>query len=164
MGCFARTCGITNTGILENDRVLLIEFNNVEETSFYNLLQDCEDYLRHKDERKNRFKNPIKDAHIGTYDDYGSIKEVDVEQLTVGNGLDNIMIHYWAVEFLMGEVKTDVEFIVDLFRKLYFLRKSPLNTDIIGQQHPDSIECRNQIKLNIETNKFLRKRIKEFKK
>ena len=64
----------------------------------------------------------------------------------------------------MGEVKTDVEFIIDLFRKLYFLRKSPLDTDLIGQQHPDSDECKKQIKLNIQTNKFLRKRIKDLKK
>ena len=164
MGCFARTCGITNTGILEGDKVLLIEFNQVECNSFYNLLQDCENYLRGKDKRMNPFKNPIKDAYIGTYDDYGGIKEADVEPPTFGNGLDNIMLHYWVVEFLMGEVKTDVEFIIDLFRKLYFLRKSPLDTDLIGQQHPDSDECKKQIKLNIQTNKFLRKRIKDFKK
>lgn len=42
-------------------------------------------------------------------------------------------------------------------------RKSPLETLLIGQQQPGPSECKAQIEFNLETNKFLRKRIREFK-
>lgn len=169
MGCFARTCGITNTGILENDKVYLIELENIELKVFYNFLQDYERHMRdEEDERYKRYgipsyKSPIKEAHIGTYDDYGSIKEKEIERPDYDK-VDHIIFHYWAVEHLMGEVKTDKFFIRDLLRSIYFLRKSPMETILLGQQHPDRHECEKQIKLNIATNKFLRKRIKDFKK
>jgi len=166
MGCFARTCGITNTGILEGDEVFFIELENVELKPFYDFLQDYERHMRDEEDERSKkygftsYKSPIKEAHIGTYDDYGSIKEKEIESPEYGK-VDHIIFHHWAVEHLMGEVKTDKVFIRDLLRSIFFLRKSPMETLLLGQQHPDSDEYKKQIKLNVATNKFLRKRLKK---
>lgn len=178
MGCFARTCGLTRTGINEGDKVLLIELNDNELSGYYDFIQTIQRRESRIEELNNYSEglrkilsenkttcllpSPIKGAHIGTYNDYGGIEEVELEELRY-ESIEHFIFHYWAVKTVMGEVKTDKEFINKFLKKLYFLRTSPIDTTLMGQQHPDIDECKEQLKLNLATNRFLRKKIKDFK-
>lgn len=180
MGCFARTCGLTRTGILEGDKVFLIELNDNELMRYHSFLhkndrvkqrnKELSEYgdgfLRVMEAQGNDLfkmkETPIRDAYIGTYDDYGGIEEEELHELDTNN-IEHFIFHYWAVKVVMGEVETDMEFVHKFLKKLNFLRTSPIDTTLMGIQHPDIQECEEQLKLNLATNRFLRRRIKKLK-
>lgn len=111
---------------------------------------------------------PFRDCVVGTYDDYGGIEEdllpEDYEEIR-----EQVQFyHVWAVEFLLGEsieelMKNKVEFISKFYEKLYFLRKNPLNLQLMGQQHKDVEEMELMVKMNNRINQYLECEIKKQK-
>lgn len=202
MGCFARTCGISGTGINEDEKVVIIILNLPykyidlstlmrEICEQQNKFHGAEEVKGHSERFMNAVLNkevkgmeewtlfdfkPLKEVARGTYDDYGFIKEIERPEEVEGtqgemygndSGMAHLLFHEWAVEFLFGkkieEITFDIDFAVKLLWKIYHLRRSPVDW-MVGQQHPDIQEMKEQIELNIRTNQFLTEKINQYEK
>lgn len=163
MGCFAGTCGITNTAIYEGDEVVLIVFNKQEDfpTKFYYLYQEISQSLRLK---LYQDEQPIKGVFLGTYNDYGWINEIEEDD---ENSETAQLFHRWAVELILDKeiksIKDKKSFVCDLYAELYLLRKSPIDTTIIGVQHDGIKEVILQLKVYEATVQYLRKKLEDFR-
>lgn len=198
MGCFARTCGLSGTGINMGEKVVVIVLNlpykYIDLSTLCRYIRDQKDKF-HTDKEttmhSERFMKAVLNKEIkdmkdyvifdfkpvvsvfkGTYDDYGFIEEEerpeeDDNEYSNDSGLDNIIFHVWAVEFIFNkkikDIKLDIAFALQLLYHCYFIRRSPIDW-MIGQQHPDTSEMEQQIKLNERTNKYLKSKIERYKK
>jgi hypothetical protein len=184
MGCFDKTCCLTNTSISAGEKCLIITLNQVANIDLHNAISRVHSQMIRKDKELSKYEMeaikggvlnkayflPIRDVFHGTYDDYGSIDEYeripeDYEDYRIGAQ----MFHVWAVEELFnGKIdkllKEPIKFVYDLYCKLYFLRKTPFGLEISGQQHKDIKEMEFMIKVNEMASKYLKSKIEEHKK
>jgi hypothetical protein len=184
MGCFARTCGISNTGINEGESVVIIVFNqpSPKESELYQILQYTYSQQRKIAEEKKKtyddklgfqfiddgFHNkPINRVIQGEYNDYGWIEDDDTEPDYEYASMRHLVFHTWAVEHILNKKIKDIELTIqtgiDILQSCFYLRKSPLDW-MLGNQHPDVHELKAQLALNEASNKYLSKKIKEYEK
>lgn len=178
MGCFASVCGISRTAIMEDDKCVVIVFNlPYKFVSFYRLNQLV--YQQKENENKENYffkegtgfyHKPIKDVLIGTYDDYGWIKEKEERQEEGTTGISemrHLFFHVWAIEHIfkkkINELKFDLDFVLTLFDNLSYLRTSPID-NLLGNQYDDIGEIKFQISLNNRINKYLEEKLKIYQK
>lgn len=182
MGCFARTCGISNTGVNEGESVVVIVFKqpSPKGIELYEVLQGCSQQLaKIKSDKKKTFEdklgfqyittdfrsNPIDRVLHGDYNDYGWIDGDDTEPDYEYESTRHLVFHTWAVEHILGkkisEIEMNIEIGISIIQSLYYLRRSPIDW-MLGQQHPDIGEMKEQLALNEATNEYLKKKIKEY--
>ena len=185
MGYFDKTCCLTNTAISEGEECLIIILNEDslgQNKYFYNLvrnavkqsnrtsqeLSDKEVSVMAKYGDKIGDLLPIRDAIVGTYNLSGSIEEeerlpTDYEDFRAGVQI----YHVWAVEFVLNKsiselMQNKVKLVADLYEAMQFLRKSPLDLQVIGQQHKDRKEIVEMINFNNRVNKYLTSKLEEY--
>lgn len=202
MGCFARTCGISGTGINEGEKVVIIILNlpykYIDLSTLMSEINDQKEKYHGAEEVKKHSEGfmksvlnkevkgmeewtlfdfkPVNKITKGTYNDYGFIEEVECPEEIEGtqgelygndSGMAHLLFHEWAVEFLFGkkikDIKLDIEFVSELLWKIYNLRRSPIDW-MLGQQHPDIQEMKEQIALNNRTNEYLSVKILKYEK
>ncbi len=185
MGCFDKTCCLTNTGISEGEECLVVVLNS-KTNSLYNIMKEIHYQLERESQEfsvieKGLIKDnpdlfdigdflPIKNVFYGTYNDYGSIEEdenipKDYEEFR----MEAQMFHIWAIEELFRVkikelIKKPIELVRDLYSKMFFLRKSPFDLHLSGQQHKDIEEMELMVRMNEKTNQYLKLKIKEDRK
>lgn len=184
MGCFDKTCMLSNTAIKEGDRAVVIVLDN-ECFPISNIVRGnamiqrrkirqnepvidaiTQSFIENPDSGfKKHFFAPVDGVEIGVYNDYGSLHESKIEL----NDSNAVWFHEWAAKHLLSaEKETDlnvylpdnsVELAAFLMYNLMTYRKPFLDGEGIGEQHDSIHEMRKQIQLNELTNKFLQKRI-----
>lgn len=168
MGCFAATCGITNTAIFEGEEIIVVLFTNEFKESkrcqsgFYYLLDELVSEKRYRNTDSIHKQDPlVENILLGTYNDYGWTNEHKSERQRDHSHL----FHKWAVELLLerpiGNIENPLDFVLELYGALYRLRKSPMDNQLLGAQHDGISEMKAQILLNKSTAAFLEKRVEE---
>lgn len=193
MGCFARTCGISGTGINEDEPVVIFVFNLP-----YTKVIDLSELIYKVSEQETKFKGgevqehterfmtavlnkeikgmedrvlfhfkPIKEILIGTYNDYGFINEAEEPEVErTENGLEHLIFHVWAVECLFNKKIDEITLDLTFARNLLWKLYHLRRSPIdwmLGQQHPDVEEMEGQINLNNRTNEYLTQKINKYK-
>ena len=187
MGYFDKTCCLTNTAISEGEECLIIILN--EDTFGAN--SQFSNLVRSVVEQSNRTSQelsdkeiatmakygdeigdllPIRDVIVGTYNLSGSIEEEERLPTDYEDFRTSVqMYHVWAVEFVLeksiSELMEDkVKMVADLYVAMRFLRKSPLDLRMSGQQHKDRKEIMEMTKFNNRVNEYLTAQLKEYSK
>ena len=185
MGYFDKTCCLTNTAISEGEECLIIILNEDslgQNKYFYNLVRNAvKQSIRTSQELSDKAIAmmakygdkigdllPIRDVIVGTYNLSGSIEEEerlpkDYEDFRAGVQI----YHVWAVEFVLeksiSELMEDkIKMEADLYLAMHFLRKSPLDLQVIGNQHKDRKEIVEMINFNNRVNKYLTSKLEEY--
>jgi len=187
MGCFDVTCRLTNTSISSGEDCVLIILENDSAIHFYDLKdsvyrqskrksQEFEKYEIELIEKDSAFSKgwflPIKGVYSGRYNDYGSLED---ESILPSDFEENyrmyhsLFFHKWAVEYILKDkienlLKNQIDFALKLFSEIYFLRKSPMDLSLSGQQHKDIDEMKNMIAMNERINLYLSGKISEYEK
>jgi hypothetical protein len=169
MGCYDKTCCLTNTSISSGEKCLVVTLNNAEKQGLYDISQRVFQQERYEEKGLKNVESVVKDVFYGTYNDYGAIEEVEkIPQDYEKFRMDAQMFHVWAVEYLFSTnidtlIKKPVRLVRDLYSKMNFLRKSPFDLSLSGQQHRDIKEMELMLKLNRKTNEYLESKIEEYK-
>jgi hypothetical protein len=173
MGCFDVTCGISNTSIQFGDECVLVILNDKEQECFRNIYWTSQHALIQAERPDITPFSPILAVASGIYNDYGSIEDDSLlpenfHDLRVDGWV--LYFHKWAVEYLFPGVELKeiianyVDFAARLFNKLYSLRKSPFDLQLIGSQHDEIEEYQEMISLNEKINEQLKIKITEQEK
>ena len=195
MGCFAGTCKMTDLAIFEHDEIIAIKISSPNDWgSFYNIfdnvvrryweLKDSVNKSQWEKEIRNEVENemiqsetlysrfhPIEKVYVGTYTDYGGVKEFDEDY-------DDLQFfHKWAVEKAIGKsvgnigdvytMENEIEMlslVSEIYYKLHLLRKSALDCNLLGVQHDGIDEMEFQKQMMLENIKWIDERILKFKK
>ena len=185
MGCFDKTCCLSNTAISAGEECLIIILNEDSHgftNTFYHLSSDLWKQSRRESQELSdrelgmladfKYKKgdllPFRDAIVGTYNDYGSIEEEDrlpedYEEIR----MDVQIYHVWAVEFLLKKpiaelMENKVRMVSNLYSAMYYLRKSPLDLKLSGQQHKDRKEILAMISFNNRVNEYLTAKLEDY--
>lgn len=184
MGCFDKTCVLTNTSISVGEPCVVIVLNDIKVNTFYNLLGDVHSQAERESNKLEEYEKemlkktpfnsighffPIRYVVMGTYNEYGSIEEKDRlpnedEKIFPDESddmdLNSHFFHKWAVEYVLDDdvenwLDTPVKLAEKLYEYMYLLRKTPLTLEFSGKQHKDGEEMDEMIKFNYEIIKYL---------
>lgn len=155
MGSCDKTCCLTNTGISSGEKCLVIVLNKDYRGGINGIRREYDQYVKY--------------IFCGIYEDSGEVEyDPNIPSDYKEYFRSTQMFHVWAIEHLfsksIGELMNNpIEFVEELYSKMSFIRKSPFDLELSGQQHKDIEEMELMVKMNESINKYLIDEIKEHK-